>query len=345
MGDAPVISQSPYARSLDDAARKRYIEKLKLCGDVDPLLLGRDKLHFDVELVPRVEISDIKDLVHATCYIMHEQMKARKSLEAHNYLASGFVQEPQLKKVDDIVIVCGKPKRRLGAQSEFVSSIKYIVCTCVIKRRFVTSGKPYNLMDDSNPDWAPSCHLGYGAADRGVHGRTQRYERTKRRRRKATTTTTGVPSTLSPAADTSMPMDLALDGEPSLAGDSPDEERYKDETVQTDLTMADLQAMRAENERLTCNLYSVEQHLSTASQALDTDNQRYGIANETKALQHYEEALKNNGWDVQLQCSGLFVNPAHPWLGASPDAIVHDSSEEQPWGCVEVPLQFKRCRL
>ncbi|KAH6919954.1 hypothetical protein HPB50_029058 [Hyalomma asiaticum] len=61
MGDAPVISLSSYARSLDDAARKRYIEKLKLCGDVDPLLLGPDKLHFDVELVPRVEISDTKD--------------------------------------------------------------------------------------------------------------------------------------------------------------------------------------------------------------------------------------------------------------------------------------------
>ncbi|KAH6946170.1 hypothetical protein HPB50_011984 [Hyalomma asiaticum] len=109
MGDAPVISLSSYARSLDDAARKRYIEKLKLCGDVDPLLLGPDELHFDVELVPRVEISDIKDyLVHATSYITHEQMKARKSLEAHNYLTSGFVQEPQLKKVDDVVIVRGK---------------------------------------------------------------------------------------------------------------------------------------------------------------------------------------------------------------------------------------------
>lgn len=63
---------------------------------------------------------------------------------------------------------------------------------------------------------------------------------------------------------------------------------------------------------------------------------RYGIANEAKALQRYEEALRNTGRDVQLQCTGLFVNPEYPWLGASPDAIVYDPSEDSPWGCVEV---------
>uniref|UniRef100_A0A224Z122 Protein containing YqaJ domain n=1 Tax=Rhipicephalus zambeziensis TaxID=60191 RepID=A0A224Z122_9ACAR len=100
MGDA---SLSAYAQSLDEAAKRRYLDKLELCGGVDPLLLGTDELCFDVDLVPRVEISDIKDyLVHATSYITHEQMKAKKSLEAH--LTSGFVQEPLFKKV----IVRGK---------------------------------------------------------------------------------------------------------------------------------------------------------------------------------------------------------------------------------------------
>ncbi|KAH7944973.1 hypothetical protein HPB49_003781 [Dermacentor silvarum] len=66
----------------------------------------------------------------------------------------------------------------------------------------------------------------------------------------------------------------------------------------------------------------------------------YGIANEAKALQRYEEALRNTGRDVQLQCTGLFVNPEYPWLGASPDAIVYDPSEDPPWGCVEVKCPY-----
>lgn len=67
---------------------------------------------------------------------------------------------------------------------------------------------------------------------------------------------------------------------------------------------------------------------------------RYGIANEAKALQRYEEALRNTGRDVQLQCTGLFVSPEYPWLGASPDAIVYDPFEDPPWGCVEVKCPY-----
>lgn len=100
-------SFSAYVQNLDETAKLRYLE-LKLCGGVDLLLLRTDELRFDVDLVPRVEISDIKDyLVHATSYITHEEMKGKRSLEAHNYLTSGFVQEP-LFKVDDVVIVPGK---------------------------------------------------------------------------------------------------------------------------------------------------------------------------------------------------------------------------------------------
>ncbi|KAL1480000.1 hypothetical protein MTO96_051398 [Rhipicephalus appendiculatus] len=89
---------------------------------------------------------------------------------------------------------------------------------------------------------------------------------------------TGVhPSTLPAAADASMPMDLVHESGPTFPDDSPDKEPCKNVTVQTDLTMADLQAMQVENEKLACSLHSVEQqkrHFSTASQALDTDNQR-----------------------------------------------------------------------
>ncbi|CAN7938598.1 unnamed protein product [Ixodes hexagonus] len=67
---------------------------------------------------------------------------------------------------------------------------------------------------------------------------------------------------------------------------------------------------------------------------------RYGIINEPKTLQRYEEVLKSRGRDVHLRSAGLFVDPDQPWLGATPDAIVYDATEDPPWGCVEVKCPY-----
>ncbi|CAN7981285.1 unnamed protein product, partial [Ixodes pacificus] len=67
---------------------------------------------------------------------------------------------------------------------------------------------------------------------------------------------------------------------------------------------------------------------------------RYGIVNEPKALQRYEEVLKSRGRDVHLSSAGLFVDPDQPWLGATPDAILYDATEKPPWGCVEVKCLY-----
>lgn len=109
MGDGPPFRLSAYASNLDAGAKKRYEEKVAMCGGVDPLLLVDADLCTDAALLPTVEDSDIKDyLVHATSFVTHEQFKATKSLGAHNYLTSGFVQQPRLKQVGDSVIVRGK---------------------------------------------------------------------------------------------------------------------------------------------------------------------------------------------------------------------------------------------
>ncbi|KAH7968999.1 hypothetical protein HPB52_013581 [Rhipicephalus sanguineus] len=138
-------SFSAYVQNLDETAKLRYLDKLKLCGGVDLLLLRTDELRFDVDLVPRVEISDIKDyLVHATSYITHEEMKGKKSLEAHNYLTSGFVQEP-LFKVDDVVIVPGKSRRNYIVNS--VHSLPHAPLEAIHKphEEDVLSGRTYVL--------------------------------------------------------------------------------------------------------------------------------------------------------------------------------------------------------
>ncbi|KAL1417416.1 hypothetical protein MTO96_006159 [Rhipicephalus appendiculatus] len=104
-----------------------------------------------------------------------------------------------------------------------------------------------------------------------------------------------------------MPMDLVPESGPTLPDDSPNEEPCKDVTVQTDLTMADLQAMQEENEKLTCSLHSVEQqkqHLSTASQALDTDNQR--LTNELRLLAAEKEKLEVTEASLQQDNGKVF---------------------------------------
>ena len=60
----------------------------------------------------------------------------------------------------------------------------------------------------------------------------------------------------------------------------------------------------------------------------------HGYHNETKARNIY---ITNTGFTVDL--CGLVVNPSLPWLGASPDGIVHDPSESSV-GLLEIKCRY-----
>ena len=60
----------------------------------------------------------------------------------------------------------------------------------------------------------------------------------------------------------------------------------------------------------------------------------HGYHNETKACNIY---ITNTGFTVDL--CGLVVNPSLPWLGASPDGIVHDPSESSV-GLLEIKCPY-----
>lgn len=80
MNVGPSVKLSSYAQNLEANAKNRYVKKVELCGGVDPLLLTSKETSFDLALVRKVELSDIKDyLVHTTSFITHEQLKAKKS--------------------------------------------------------------------------------------------------------------------------------------------------------------------------------------------------------------------------------------------------------------------------
>ncbi|CAN7940649.1 unnamed protein product, partial [Ixodes hexagonus] len=90
---------TPYCLSLGGRDRLRYEDKVAMCG-ADPFALLPTDFVRDCELWPRVEMTDIHDyLILMTSFVTRKQLKAHKSLDAHNYLTSGWVQEPSLKSV------------------------------------------------------------------------------------------------------------------------------------------------------------------------------------------------------------------------------------------------------
>ncbi|KAH6919381.1 hypothetical protein HPB50_029626 [Hyalomma asiaticum] len=59
-----------------------------------------------MDLWPRVDSSDIHEfLVRRTSFITREQLKSRKALEGHNFVTSGWVREPWVKKVAAYTVI------------------------------------------------------------------------------------------------------------------------------------------------------------------------------------------------------------------------------------------------
>ncbi|KAH9375343.1 hypothetical protein HPB48_015372 [Haemaphysalis longicornis] len=54
---------------------------------------------------------------------------------------------------------------------------------------------------------------------------------------------------------------------------------------------------------------------------------KYGTSNEPLAARRYQEVLQTIGHHATVNTCGLLVNPAYPWLGASPDGIVWHATE------------------
>lgn len=96
----PAFHEAYYAR-LIRSARARYEERVKLCDDVHPYTLqpGADTTT-DISAFPEVTHEDIVNyLVFSASFATLEEMKAYKSLEAHNYFTSGWVKALSAKRL------------------------------------------------------------------------------------------------------------------------------------------------------------------------------------------------------------------------------------------------------
>ena len=70
---------------------------------------------------------------------------------------------------------------------------------------------------------------------------------------------------------------------------------------------------------------------------------QYGMEMEKVALEEYVKHQKHNGHDYLFASpSGLVVSQTHPYLGATPDACVHDPSvQDEPFGFAEIKCSYK----
>ena len=70
---------------------------------------------------------------------------------------------------------------------------------------------------------------------------------------------------------------------------------------------------------------------------------KYGLDNESKALERYTQYMKNIGEKVTVEPSGCIINPAFPWIAGSPDAKV--ISSKAGVGIVEVKCSYSNRQI
>jgi len=87
----PVLFE--YSRKLDDHVRRRYLQKIAEVG-VDPVTIPDEQ--FNSDCLRPIEATDLLSyVVLETSFYTKQQFKAYKSLEAYNFLVSGFITSIQ----------------------------------------------------------------------------------------------------------------------------------------------------------------------------------------------------------------------------------------------------------
>jgi hypothetical protein len=100
---------SNYAKTLVGSDLERYKSKIVLCCGVDPYEVKLSDTMDDAQLWPAVtQVDIINYLCLTTNSVSMQQMKAYKSLDAHNFFTSGFVHPTHgLKLPDSNVLLFG----------------------------------------------------------------------------------------------------------------------------------------------------------------------------------------------------------------------------------------------
>ena len=93
------VADEAWKSNLDEEGRARYKQKVKLCGGLDPYTLKTKECDKEANFYPVCEYDIWNYLVLKTSHYSGDQMKAYKSMGAHNFFTSGHVHEPHTKTI------------------------------------------------------------------------------------------------------------------------------------------------------------------------------------------------------------------------------------------------------
>lgn len=81
---------SAYEPDLQGLERVHYEITVELCGNINSYDFSGNEAVCDAKLYSHIEFTDIKDYpVHGTSFATRDELKAYKSMQAHNYATSG----------------------------------------------------------------------------------------------------------------------------------------------------------------------------------------------------------------------------------------------------------------
>ena len=101
---------SDYMGKLDPPTRKRYKEKLKVIGGVDPYCIEGDDANSTEATIPDITYFDVVNyLVFSPSPYTTEDMKPYKSLETYNQVLEGWVTKVKVYwHADKVAVIQGQ---------------------------------------------------------------------------------------------------------------------------------------------------------------------------------------------------------------------------------------------
>lgn len=89
--------------------KKRYVEKIRLCGGIDPYSIKEKDLSIASDDFPAITVLDIRNyMISSTSPFTKLSFNAYKSTEAYKFFESGFVLSIGSKKTNNLSILKGR---------------------------------------------------------------------------------------------------------------------------------------------------------------------------------------------------------------------------------------------
>ncbi|EDO30018.1 predicted protein [Nematostella vectensis] len=329
-----VLSLPKYRELLDPEVRKNYNEKLKSIANIDPYNVSRNFFTDSWDLWPEIQFPDIVNyLLFSTSNNTKEELKAYKSLDAYQYFVAGWVNHSQRMNKTPLKawIAANRDGSILTAHCNCMAGTAY--CPKTVQLNLpkplsdlydITNTKLY--FDDLLKKSKETFH-----AMKITPQQARDIEEATRDQSKSS-----LCFGLRAGRITSRKFHQACHTNPL----SPSVSLIKDVCYGSKFLTAEVRWGRT-HEKDALDKY--KQSCNTAALYYQQNTTALRTTQVKRYLSHFcrvqcVQAMKDKHQDFHINESGLFINPDHPHLGVSPDAI--SSCKCHGAGCVEVKCPY-----